>query len=70
MNNIKAEKVQTVAFYKIQSRMFYRYSRTGVNESNYMTEDYFYKTFKLCNILLCSKKERKDHKDVIFKKVQ
>lgn len=29
---------------------------------------YFYKTFKLCNILLCSKKERKDHKDVIFKK--
>ena len=31
---------------------------------------YFYKTFKLCNILLCSHIERKDHKDVIFKKVQ
>lgn len=64
MNNIKAEKVQTVAFYRIQSRMFYSYSRTGVNESNYMTEDYFYKTFKEDKFIIIPYKDKEE--DVIM----
>ena len=31
---------------------------------------YFYETFGHCGTMLCSHIERKDHKDVIFKKVQ
>ena len=31
---------------------------------------YFYETFGPCDTILCSHIERKDHKDVIFKKVQ
>ena len=31
---------------------------------------YFYETFGHCSTMLCSHIERKDHKDVIFKKVQ
>ena len=31
---------------------------------------YFYETFGHCDTMLCSHIERKDHKDVIFKKVQ
>ena len=30
---------------------------------------YFYETFGHCGTMLCSHIERKDHKDVIFKKV-
>ena len=61
MNNIKAEKVQTVAFYRIQSRMFYTYSRTGVNESNCMTEDYFYKTFKEDKFIIIPYNDEKEN---------
>ena len=31
---------------------------------------YFYEIFGPCDTILCSRIERKDHKDVIFKKVQ
>ena len=31
---------------------------------------YFYEIFGPCDTILCSHIERKDHKDVIFKKVQ
>ena len=31
---------------------------------------YFYETFGHCGTMLCSHIERKDHKNVIFKKVQ
>ena len=37
--------------------------------SNHCNDCYFYEIFGPCDTILCSRIERKDHKDVIFKKV-